>query len=137
MQLTEGCFQVCGVGAAATISDIIATYTQNICFCLCSLVSSLYPVELFPLNRSGNGLDAKAVTLSFPLTFVPRSTEDGSLALRALAVLSGSTDPSCSVFRGDLVPVSIFKNDIRSNQVGSNPAEQTIDNCAGMKRVQS
>ena len=137
MQLTGGCFQVCGVGAVATISDIIATYTRNICFCLCSLVSSLYSVELFPLNRSGKGLNAKAVVLSSPLTFGPRSTEDGSLALRALAVLSGSTDPSCSVFRGNLVPVSILRDDIRSNQVGSNPAEQTIDNCAGMKHVQS
>ena len=74
---------------------------------------------------------------SSSLSFGPRSTEDGSFASRALAVLSGSTDPSCSVFRGDLVPASILRDSVRSNQVGTNSTEQTIDNCDGTKRVRS
>ena len=60
------------------------------------------------------------------LSFGLRSTKDDSFALWALAVLLGSTDPSFSMFRGDLVPVSILRDSVRSNQVGWNSAKQTM-----------
>ena len=59
--------------------------------------------------------------------------EDGSLASQVLAVLSVCTDPPCNMLREDLVPVSILRDSLCSNLVGSNSAEQAIDNCNGTK----
>ena len=48
-------------------------------------------------------------------------TKDSSLALQALPVLSGSTEPSFNILRGDLATVSILRDSLHSiNQVGSN-----------------
>ena len=111
--------------------------TRNTCFCLLSLVSSLYPaVEHFLLSIT-LGRAWKQRQSSSPLSFGPQSQYDGSLASRALGVFSGSIDPSCSMFRGDLVPASILRDSVHSNQVGTNSTEQTIDNCDGTKRVRS
>ena len=130
MQSTEGPFQVYGVGAVAAISDIIAIH-KIFAFCLGSLVSSLYPLHFFLSQSLWEGPECEG---HHPL--LSRSDRDAQ-ALRELAVLSGSTNPSCSVFRGDLMPALILRDSIRSNQVGSNSVEHTIDNCNGTKRVQS
>ena len=45
------------------------------------------------------------------------------------------TDPSSNMLRGDLAPVSIHRDSVHLNKVGSNWAEQKIDNCSGTKRV--
>ena len=68
MQSTEGRFQVCGVGAAAAIFDIIAIH--EILASVFVLLSLSYTL-LSSLNRSGKGLNAKGVILS-PLDCDPQ-----------------------------------------------------------------
>ena len=52
MQLTEGCFQIYGVGAAAAISDIIASHKifASVFFLLslsCTLLNTLFSQSLW------------------------------------------------------------------------------------------
>ena len=64
-----------------------------------------------------------------------RFIEDSSLALRVLAVLLVSTDPSFNKLRDDLVSVSFLRDSLSSDQVGSKLVEQAIDSCNGRKQV--
>lgn len=66
--------------------------TQKIYICLCSHVSSLYPIAQFPLSVTLGRAWVQGQLFS-SLSFGLRSIEDDSLASRVLAVSSGSTDP--------------------------------------------
>ena len=106
----------------------LAIYTCTICFCLRSLFPRPY-CTFSSLSCSGRGLGMRVVVLTS--LFKPHCIEDHSFALGALAVLS------VSILWGNLVPVSIHKDGLPLNEVGLNLAEQTIDNCSGMKRVEA
>ena len=77
---------------------------------------------LSSLDRSRKGLVTRAVLFSLVQTMIHRR-----IALWALAVLSGSTDPSYNMLRGDLVSVSNLKDSLCSNLANSNSVEWTID----------
>ena len=85
------------------------------------------------VDSSGKGLCTKVVVS--PILLRPRSIEDSSLVSRVLAALLDSTDPSFNKLRGYLVPVSILRDSLSSDQVGSKLVEQAIDNCDGRKQV--
>ena len=97
MQSTEVRFEVYGAAAAAAISDMITIHEIfPSVFVLLSLPHTLLNTFLCQSLSEGPECEGSRSVLSRS----DRDLEDGSFASWALAVFSGSTDPSCSVFRG-------------------------------------